>query len=128
MAILEAERQAHWIEKRVVDENRIPDRVLATRRSQSADRTNDRNGMTLPIVDEVGESSSTGGKSGRSNNDQHEGPPPTPPKDRPFQLGPQVPPKEPSIRNSFDSNKALPSLPRAETAEVLNGKKNGPTV
>jgi len=117
--IQQAEHQAHKTEKRGADESRVPDRILMTQRNSSVERSNDRAGMTLPIVDEVGESSSTGGKSGKSVNEMEEIPPPTPPKDKQdglsgLELRPQVPPKERSIRGSFDSNKALPSLPREE--------------
>lgn len=125
--IQQAEHQAHKTEKKGADESRVPDRILMTQRNSSVERSNDRAGMTLPIVDEVGENSSTGGKSGRSVNEMDEIPPPIPPKDEKDRLGgferrPQVPPKEPSIRGSFDSNKALPSLP---PEEVVSEKGKG---
>lgn len=113
LVVREAEHKAHRSEKRGVDENKIPERTLTITRSHSIDRANDRTGTTLPIVDEVGESSSTGGKSAKSNMEPPDRPPPTPPKGESlWPIPPAVPPKEGSIRGSFDSNKALPSLPR----------------
>lgn len=115
-----AERQARKTEMKGADESNVPDRVLTTQRSSSAERSGDRAGMTLPIVDEAGESASTGGRSGSSVVDGVR-PPPTPPKDKEsvFLQPPEVPPKEPSLksRRSFDSNKALPMLPKIDMAE-----------
>lgn len=128
--IREAEEEAIKSEKRGASEDSVPDRTLTSVRSPSAERTNDRAGMTLPIVDEVGESSSTGGRSGRSNQDpdEREERPPTPPKDnaRYEQDGsPKVPPKDGKGKgkmkrdNSFDSNKALPPIPKVASPEPM---------
>ena len=95
-----AERQARKTEHLGVNEDDTPSRTLSAARSPSADR----GGITLPVVEEVGEAGSTGGRSigGRSNTsvDREEPitparnsntfpspvggrPPPTPPKDYP---------------------------------------------
>lgn len=63
-----------------------PDRTRTAVRSPSAERSNGVNGATLPVVEEVGESSSTGGRSTRTaevdgNIHEREDRPPTPPKD-----------------------------------------------
>ena len=129
----DAEHEAHKTEKRGSNESDVPDRVLkpVPARSQSQDREGQRPQMTLPIVEEAGENSSTGGRSGVSGNEvDADRPPPTPPKDKQdghlSPLGqllqpPRVPPKEPSLkeRRSFDSTKALPMLPKP--AEETNG-------
>jgi len=89
------ERQAERSVKHGANESNVPDRLLTTERSPSADR-NEPGGFTLPVVEEAAENQSTGGRSGRSREasssphlrpgDQDlEGsglkPPPTPPKD-----------------------------------------------
>jgi 1-phosphatidylinositol-4-phosphate 5-kinase len=94
--------------RRSSSEESVPDRTLSTMRSPSAERTNDRAGMTLPVVDEAGESSSTGGRSGTDDEARRESRPPTPPKDHPITAKRR---HEPEIRKSSDSNKALPPLP-----------------
>jgi 1-phosphatidylinositol-4-phosphate 5-kinase len=119
-----AEHEAILSERRGANENAVPDRILTTIRCPSVERNNDRVGTTLPIVDEVGESSSTGGRSGKSNAEQEdEHHPPTPPKHRQaeFLIAPPVPPKPLSIRSrkSCDSNKALPALPKSESPEEM---------
>lgn len=138
------EHAAHKSEQRGASERDVPDRTLMAipQRSPSSDRAGQHGGMTLPIVEEAGEGSSTGARSNRSdsgNGDREvDRPPSTPPKDqqdvspmgRRLQA-PQVPPKEPSMRSSaslrsmrsFDSNKALPMLPKGR-AEEENGQKN----
>jgi len=116
------------------NESNIPDRTLGTVRSPSTERGNDR--MMLPIVDEVGESSSTGGRSGRSGrslcDDEREGRPLTPAKDG--DLGaksngsirsvnrdkPQPATPNEQRGNSFDSMKALPALPKSASLEIVN--------
>ena len=106
-----AEKQARLSEDNGAAESSAHDRTLSAIRSPSAERTSGVAGSTLPIVEEVGEGGSTGGRSGRS---QERGgsvtpsdlnidsgpvlggrPPPTPPKDHPLR------------------NKQLPSLPPA---------------
>ena len=127
------EHEAHKSEQRGASERDVPDRTLMAQnipaRAPSTDRAGERGGMTLPIVEEAGEGSSTGARSNRSDSGQGDRPPPTPPKDaqdghlspigRMLQP-PAVPPKEPSLRSrsslqstrSLDSNKALPMLPK----------------
>lgn len=122
-----AENQALKTEKRGANEDSIPDRTLTTIRSSSAERNSDRAGMTLPIVDEVGESSSTGGQSERSTHegDELDERPPTPPKDSERNLAPTVPPKETRSRGpSFDAEKALPPLPRTMSPEEMDGRQS----
>lgn len=123
--IQKAKTEAIKTEKRGSSEDSIPDRTLTTVRSPSAERANDRGGMTLPIVDEVGESSSTGGRSAQDadeNGTDKEHRPPTPPKDNGFV--PESSPKMPvSLRNSsFDSNKALPPIPTVASPEPMDEK------
>jgi 1-phosphatidylinositol-4-phosphate 5-kinase len=127
--IQKAKTEAIKTEKRGSSEDSIPDRTLTTVRSPSAERTNDRGGMTLPIVDEVGESSSTGGRSaqdaderGDENGTDKEHRPPTPLKDN--GLVPESSPKKlVSLRNSsFDSNKALPPIPKVASPEPMDEK------
>lgn len=140
------EHAAHKSEQRGASERDIPDRTLMAipQRSPSSDRAGQHGGMTLPIVEEAGEGSSTGARSNRSESGngvrEVDRPPPTPPKDQQdghvSPMGrrlqpPQVPPKEPSMRSSasvrsmrsFDSNKALPMLPKGRGGEE-NGQKN----
>lgn len=64
-----AERQARKSEQGAVSEANVPEKVLSTVRSPSAERTNGLAGATLPVVEEVGESGSTGGRSGRSRDE-----------------------------------------------------------
>jgi 1-phosphatidylinositol-4-phosphate 5-kinase len=120
--IQRAQTEAIKTEKLGSNEQLVPHRTLGTVRSPSAERTNDRNGMTLPIVDEAGESSSTGG---RSNQDAEEngladaGRPPTPPKDKDFVL--ERRPKHEKTE-SYDSNKALPAIPLVKSPEPMKEK------
>lgn len=105
-----AEVQAQKSEDKGGSENHIPERTLHTVRSPSTEQERQlgERGMTLPIVDEVGESSSTGGRSGQDEKDER---PPTPPKDT---LKPDKQQNSSGVSsrgNSFDSNKALPPLP-----------------
>lgn len=126
----ENEHEAHKSEQRGASERDVPDHTLRAipQRSPSSDRAGQHGGMTLPIVEEAGEGSSTGARSNRSDSGQGDRPPPTPPKDQQdghlSPIGrmlqpPVVPPKEQSPRSSasvrsirsVDSNKALPMLP-----------------
>lgn len=133
----ENEHKAHQTEKHGKKELDVPDRTL---RPVQAGGEGARPQMTLPIVEEAGENSSTGGRSGVSGNEADaDRPPPTPPKDAqdghlsPFgrlSQPPRVPPKEREDslkgRQSFDSNKALPMLPKkAENGE--SARANGAT-
>jgi 1-phosphatidylinositol-4-phosphate 5-kinase len=85
--------------------------------------------MTLPIVDEVGESSSTGGRSAQEAEERgneyeadREDRPPTPPKDKGL-VQEKTSKKPVSIRNSsFDSNKALPPIPTVASPEPMDEK------
>ena len=118
--IKRAETEAIKTEKRGSNEESVPNRILTTVRSPSAERTNDRAGMTLPIVDEAGESSSTGGRSATDENEiEREVRPPTPPKDNGVVLE-----RRPKRRESFDSNKALPPLPKVTSSEPMNEKES----
>lgn len=141
LIMAEAEHEAHKAELRGQDEHRVPDRIIkpVPARSSSTERDGARPQMTLPIVEEAGENSSTGGRSGVSGNEADaDRPPPTPPKDAQdghlSPIGkllqpPQVPPKERDSaslkgRQSFDSNKALPMLPKSR--ENVNGADSPP--
>ena len=61
-----AEYQAHKTERHGALEDESQDRTLTSVRSPSAERSNGIAGATLPVVEEVGEAGSTGGRSGRS--------------------------------------------------------------
>lgn len=61
------ENEAIKGEKHGEDESHRPDpRMITTARSPSAERSGGLQGQTLPVVEEMGEASSTGGRSGRS--------------------------------------------------------------
>ena len=120
-----AEKQSQLSQDDGANEANVPERMIGVVRSPSAERTSGLAGATLPIVDEVGEGGSTGGRSGRSQERSPSDtyldgapvlarpshamggssspvggrPPPTPPKDYP------------SRQNS--TMKQLPSLPPA---------------
>lgn len=65
----------------------IEPRTVSTVRSPSAERTNGLQGQILPVVEEMGEASSTGGRSGRSIRSIHDDDrPATPAKDYPPSL------------------------------------------
>jgi 1-phosphatidylinositol-4-phosphate 5-kinase len=103
-------------------------RVMSTARSVSADRTGNTQGQTLPVVEELGESSSLGGKSARSRekdeqpmiltNGTEEARPVTPMKD--------FSPSSPGIRivgrSSLD--KELPPLPQVGSPEEMRGEES----
>lgn len=99
-----AERQVQRSNDRGGAEDEANDRTLGTIRSSSAERSNGIAGLTLPVVEEVGENNSTGGHSSQSQERDHGShnsspeaqylpaldftplggrPPPTPPKDYP---------------------------------------------
>lgn len=64
--IEKAQKQAEKSERNGANEQAMPERILATTRSSSAERTHGQAGSTLPVVEEVGEGGSTGGRSGTS--------------------------------------------------------------
>ncbi|MCJ1319762.1 Phosphatidylinositol-4-phosphate 5-kinase [Xylographa vitiligo] len=111
-----AEHEARHPESNGSSGDEPPDRTLGVVQRSSTELTSGLAGATLPVVEEVGEGGSTGGRSGRSQEGDETShrypkslngngsppiggrPPPTPPKDHPM----------PS-RASLD--KQLPSLP-----------------
>jgi 1-phosphatidylinositol-4-phosphate 5-kinase len=99
-------------------------RMLTTVRSPSADRDG-RQGQTLPVVEELGEASSTGGRSGRSR--ERDERPITPAKDErpltPAKNSPKLsangsPGGKTISRSSLD--KELPPLPQVQSPGELN--------
>ena len=119
------EREALKSERRGEGEDAAEPRVLTTARSPSADRSGGMQGQILPVVEELGEASSTGGRSGRSGRsveiDQR---PSTPAKDN---ERPLTPAKDRSpnsnangLRKTISRNsleKDLPPLPQADGAQ-----------
>jgi len=96
--------------------------IISAVRSPSADRSGGMQGQTLPVVEELGEASSTGGRSGRSQerpltpakDDER---PPTPAKDYSPGNGNH------SIRGRLSKSsldKELPPLPRASSRDEIN--------
>ena len=130
------EQEAIKTEKRGDDETHRPDpRTISVVRSPSADRSGGLQGQTLPVVEEFGEASSTGGRSGHSKEENEERPrtpakdrvdgrPPTPPKDyspKGNAHGQNHASKAPLNRSSLD--KKLPPLP-AVTSPVEKKEKD----
>lgn len=128
------ENEALKAEKRGDDEGDRPDpRTIGVVRSPSAERTNGLQGQTLPVVEELGEASSTGGRSGHSRERDSNGDrrPLTPAKDNPDGR-PLTPAKDyspnnnghglrrPVSRQSLD--KDLPPLPMATSPAPMNEK------
>lgn len=110
-------------EKRSEDTERPEPRIISAIRSPSAERTGGLQGQTLPVVEELGEASSTGGRSGQSHEREANGDirPPTPAKDS-SDYRPLTPPKDHgakglAIRNSLD--KKLPPLPPGTESKQL---------
>lgn len=102
-------------------------RVLSTVRSPSTDRTGNQQGQTLPVVEELGESSSLGGKSGRSR--ERDDRPMTPAKDgerRPVTPMKDFSPNNPGIRMVARSSldKQLPPLPLVESPTKMRNGTN----
>ncbi|KAI9641252.1 Phosphatidylinositol-4-phosphate 5-kinase [Ciborinia camelliae] len=93
----------------------VEPRTVSTVRSPSAERTNGLQGQILPVVEEMGEASSTGGRSGRSIRSTYDDEmrPATPAKDYPPSLnGNQGRP--PSLMRTISRSsleKKLPPLP-----------------
>jgi 1-phosphatidylinositol-4-phosphate 5-kinase len=130
------ENDAIKSEKRGEHESDRPDpRLISTIRSPSAERTGGLQGQTLPVVEEMGEASSTGGRSGRSrerdDNDENrdaERRPLTPAKDvndgRPVTPAKDYSPnihggvRRPISRSSLD--KELPPLPQVASPAPMN--------
>jgi 1-phosphatidylinositol-4-phosphate 5-kinase len=127
------EQDAHRGEKRGEDERDRPEpRMLSALRSPSAERSNGMQGQILPVVEEMGEASSTGGRSGQSarsgrSKERYENDterrPMTPMKDNSRFLDngrPMTPPKDyspnefPRVRQTLSRtslDKQLPPLP-----------------
>lgn len=120
------EHEAIRSEKRGDDEGHRPEpRKITAIRSPSAERTGGIQGQTLPVVEEMGEASSTGGRSARSRerdeNLDGERRPLTPAKDYNTDGRPLTPAKDYSPNANGHTRKAisrsslekeLPALPR----------------
>lgn len=116
------EDDAMRTEKRGEDESDRPDRTISTARSPSAERGG-LHGQTLPVVEEMGEASSTGGRSAKSRERDADERPLTPAKDE----RPLTPAKDYDTnghgvirralsRSSLD--KELPALPIKSAGEL----------
>jgi 1-phosphatidylinositol-4-phosphate 5-kinase len=110
------------------ESDRPEPRMISTVRSPSAERSNGLQGQVLPVVEEMGEASSTGGRSAASREQaqkEDEDRPPTPAKDRPL-----TPPKDyASDRHSLrrpvsraSLQKELPPLPKVSTSVQMSEK------
>ncbi|KAF2176334.1 SAICAR synthase-like protein [Zopfia rhizophila CBS 207.26] len=137
-----AEHQAERSKQRGASEEDVPNRELRAVRSPSAERG--ELGTTLPVVDEAVESSSTGGRSGRSieaslqppapplkeesirglqlrSRDQsHHRPPPTPPKDSERGTSEERPPTPP--KDTYTNRHSGPPTPPKEERERGRGR------
>ncbi|CAG8977049.1 hypothetical protein HYALB_00005756 [Hymenoscyphus albidus] len=111
------------------DEGHRPDpRTLSVVRSPSTDRVGGHQGQTLPVVEELGEASSTGGRSGHSRDENADGDrrPLTPAKDDARPLTPSSyngmsnGTRRPLSRSSLD--KELPPLPQVTSPVQKNGE------
>lgn len=136
-----AEHQAERSRRRGASEENVPDRSMHMIRSPSAERG--ELGTTLPIVEEAAESSSTGGRSGRStetnlqqpqhqppppplkeediraleprSRDQsHHRPPPTPPKDSGTATSEDRPPTPPKDAGYTNRHSGPPTPPKED--------------
>ncbi|KAG4441914.1 hypothetical protein IFR05_002598 [Cadophora sp. M221] len=131
------ENEAIKGEKKGEDESHRPDpRMITTARSPSAERSGGLQGQTLPVVEEMGEASSTGGRSGRSwgsrrdesddarpltpANGTNDGRPLTPAKDYSPNGNGSV--RRPLSRSSLD--KELPPLPKVSSPGEMNKKES----
>ena len=118
------EKEAVKSEMRGESEDAVEPRVISTARSPSADRSGGMQGQTLPVVEELGEASSTGGRSGRSGRSErsldrpvtptNDGRPRTPAKDYNGN-GNEASVRKSISRNSLD--KDLPPLPRVDSPQ-----------
>lgn len=132
------ENEAIKGEKKGEDESHRPDpRMITTARSPSAERSGGLQGQTLPVVEEMGEASSTGGRSGRSWRSKRDDPdgdarPLTPAKDtndgRPLTPAKDYSPnsngavRRPLSRSSLD--KELPPLPKVSSPGEMSKKES----
>lgn len=106
-----AEHQAERSRQRGRSEKDVPNRDMKAVRSPSAERG--EMGMTLPVVEEAGESSSVGGRSNRSASD---GNPPAPPLKEPHRSrsrdeDPGRPPPTPPKDSATASSDGRPPTP-----------------
>ena len=116
------ENEALKSERRGENENAAEPRTITTVRSPSAERTGGMQGQTLPVVEELGEASSMGGRSGKSRerpltpakDDER---PPTPSKDYSPGNGQHILRGSVS-RSSLD--KELPPLPRVASPQEMS--------
>lgn len=107
-----------------IDDEAEP-RIISTVRSPSAERSGGMQGQTLPVVEELGEASSTGGRSGRSKERpltpaKDDVRPPTPAKDY-SPAGNGRPSNGRVSRSSLD--KELPPLPLVGSPEAMSEKE-----
>lgn len=130
------ENEALKGEKKGEDEHDRPEpRTIGVVRSPSAERTNGLQGQTLPVVEEMGEASSTGGRSGHSRERDSNGDrrPLTPPKDnadgRPLTPAKDLSPnnsghgmRRPLSRQSLD--KDLPPLPQSVSPAPMSKQES----
>jgi len=116
-----AEIQAERSWRNGAREETVPDRIMKPTRSPSAERTGGEMGHILPVVEEMQESSSTGGRSGEQSPSPGLRPPPTPPKDDRADYRPPTPAKDdlrpdrspptPPKDRPISRDKELPALP-----------------
>lgn len=129
--IQRAEEEAHKSEKSGSKKDDRPDRTLLAMRSPSAERTNGVAGTTLPVVEEVGEASSTGGRSNQTAEgaemDEKSELPPTPPKDIGIALTKKMtpPPNRPPPPPPNQQSSSGGSPTRAPPPPPVNGMVNG---
>lgn len=122
------ETEALRSEHRRAGQDEPEPRVLSTVRSPSADRTGNAQGQTLPVVEELGEASSLGGKSGRSRErDDHLS---TPMNDE-DDIRPATPKKDFSLNSSglrmverSSLDKDLPPLPLVESPTQMRNDES----
>ncbi|KAF2122436.1 hypothetical protein BDV96DRAFT_481314 [Lophiotrema nucula] len=132
-----AERQAERSRQRGASEEDVPNRNVRAVRSPSAER-GEPGGTTLPVVEEAAESSSTGGRSGRSTetdlrprppplkegdihslqprsrDPSHQRPPPTPPKDSVVDTNEERPPTPPKDESYTNRHSGPPTPPKED--------------
>lgn len=142
-----AELQAERSRQRGASEEDVPDRSLHIVRSPSAERG--ELGTTLPVVEEAVESSSTGGRSGRSTEtnlhpqapplrEEDRGlpyrsrdhtpqkPPPTPPKDSVTSNDDERPPTPPKDASYTNRHSGPPTPPKEEKGRGRGRDKDLP--
>jgi 1-phosphatidylinositol-4-phosphate 5-kinase len=91
------ENEAIKSERTGNSDDEVESRQLSTMRSPSAERSGGLQGQILPVVEELGEASSTGGRSGVSR--ERDGRPLTPAKDNLSEDRPPTPMKDYSPSN-----------------------------